>query len=432
MRRLTFAYSLCIVVLTRCVVCRQAPIGDDNYLHLAGAAGGAAGADCGAALWRAWRSEAGEEAPLEPASSTESLRLARRADDRSSGKSSRSAGSGYLAMSCVKHDPADDSDASAGRPRRPPKPQRPPPPAPPPDYVAVEPRVPVRRRDPDPDIPAPALSPPRCTEYELMADFMSHARDEPPAVPPRANASRARTHPKPAESEGVPNSASFPAASSLSSPSSCSEAASPGSTEHTRPSSADAVSTDDSLLEELQRDSYCVLRVCEDEPDPPPPPSEPFSRLSVHRKSNPSKAAASVRPLKTSSSTSNVHESGATPSASRPLTERLTPFFLKRKPKPAEDKSESGSKREDNLVGRLTPRFGQSRLYGRGRSLELGEQPRRIERSPTAVNVATRPIDSSIVANLKFLSLHRYGAGGGTQDEPPPAPTQRLTGDIRL
>lgn len=188
-------------------------------------------------------------------------------------------------------------------------------------------------------------------------------------------------------------------------------------------SQADNVSTDDSLLDELQRDTYCVLKVCEDEPtealiapSPPEehPDTEPFSRACAQRKSNPIKSqTTSTRPLKTSSSTSNVHDAGST--SSRPLAERLTPFFLKRKSKPPEETQTAprSTRKEENLIGRLTPRFGQSRLYGRGQSLELAPpegRTKRIERSATTVNIPTRPINSSIVANLKFLSLHRYGA----------------------
>lgn len=387
---------------------RQAPIGDDNYLHLAGAAGGG---DCGPFLWRPWRGEPPpldlDGAPLPSAtslditSSTESLRLARHADERSSGKSARSASSGYLAMSCIKHEPADDSDASAERPRRPPKPRAVPAPAPAGEYVDVEPRPPSRR--PRPDRLERSPPPARCREYELMADFMSHA---PPAVPPRA-----RPLPPP------------------------------------RPPSAD-----DSLLDELQRDACCVLQVCEDElpsplaPAPAPLPSEPFSRLSVHRKSNPTKPhalPAAARPLKGSSSTSNVHEAGS--GTTRPLAERLTPFFLKRRPR-APDAEGSSAPKEDNLLGRLTPRFAQSRLGARGRSLELSSveaPPKRIERSQTAVTIPARPAHSSIVANLKFLSLHRYGAPGagagagdgvGEEWSTPPAPAHRASAanDIRL
>lgn len=388
---------------------RQAPIGDDNYLHLAGAAGSVEG---GPLVWRAWREAAAVDldgAALPPAaapdlaSSCESLKLARHADERSSGKSTRSAGSGYLTMSCLKQEPSEDSDASAERPARPPKPARlsPPRAAPLCEYVDVEPRPPERRTRPEP-APPPAEPARRCREYELMADFMSHARgvgeDAPPAVPPRAHSARPRAPPPPATAPAPPVE---------------------------RPASAaDSASNDDSLLDELQRD-YCVLRVCED--DPPaadPPPVEPvdrrarddcgaFSRVSAQRKSNPIKTQpTAARPLKTSSSTSNVQEAAA--SAPRPLAERLTPFFLKKKPKPPEDPAGGrGSRKEENLMGRLTPRFGQSRLYGRGQSLELAPpegRTRRIERSATTVHIPTRPMNSSIVANLKFLSLHRYGA----------------------
>lgn len=363
---------------------KQAPIGDDNYLHLAGAGG----VDCGGLPWRNWRSDAAVDLDGKPlrrndmTSSTESLR--RHADERSSGKSTRSAGSGYLAMSCLRHEPADDSDASE-RPARPPKPARLSPPRafidPPADYVPVEP-------------------PPRCREYELMSDFVSRARalddEPPPAVPPR-------TRPRPVEPP--------------------------------RPSSAaDAVSTDDSLIDELQRGSYCVLRVCEDESPVPEnfgeeaseavdQSNEPFQRSSVQRKSNPTRSRISpTRPLKTSSSTSNVPEAARTASSSRLFAERLTPFFFKRKPKPLEEATGNSRREEkDNMFGRLTPRFGQARLTGRGRSLELTAEearPRRIERSATTVNIPPRPMNSSIVANLKFLSLHRYGPQEANRKSP--------------
>lgn len=427
--------------------CRQAPIGDDNYLHLAGAAGGV---DVEPFVWRAWRGSpppgAGAEldgASLPPraadvASSTESLKLARHADERSSGKSNKSAGSGYLTMSCLKHEPSEDSDASgpapADRPARPPKPARLSPSRASAlcEYVDVEPKPPERRPKPDlsPKRPERDLTA-RCKEYELMANFMSHARDgdAPPAVPPRA-----RPAPRPAPARTPPR---------------------------TDPdANADALSNDDSLLDELQRD-YCVLKVCEDDPPEPDvaaaddgsPDAQPrkddcgvFSRISVQRKSNPIKTQSSAtKPLKTSNSTSNVCDAGASVSASRPFTERLTPFFLKKKPKPPEEaQANKGSRKEDNLIGRLTPRFGQSRLYGRGQSLDLAPAPaegrsRRIERSATTVNIPTRPINSSIVANLKFLSLHRYGAQEDVQcrafvrttDEEPAARAPEPGGDAR-
>ncbi|XP_075984313.1 ras GTPase activating protein 1 [Anticarsia gemmatalis] len=410
---------------------KQAPIGDDNYLHLAGAAGSV---DSGSFLWRPWRGDTsptvdldGKTLPLQASldigSSTESLKLARHADERSSGKSTKSTGSGYLTMSCIKHEPSEDSDASAGRPARPPKPARlspargacPPgacPPGAPPasEYVHVEPRAPERRARLEPDAELVY----RCKEYELMTDFMSHARDEddetPPAVPPRGNAARARPPPRPADADAP-----------LPGPPDPPERPEP-------PCKMDTISTDDSLLDELQRDAYCVLKVCEDEPPTPaetsapsveaPKPGDdrrdcgPFSRVCAQRKSNPIKSQTSAtRPLKTSSSTSNVHDAGAT--TSRPLAERLTPFFLKRKSKPPEEAATARcTRKEDNLIGRLTPRFGQSRLYGRGQSLELAPpegRTKRIERSATTVNIPSRPMNSSVVANLKFLSLHRYG-----------------------
>ncbi|CAB3237524.1 unnamed protein product [Arctia plantaginis] len=400
---------------------KQAPIGDDNYLHLAGAAGAI---DSGQFLWRSWRSDTsptvdldGKTLPLHTsldlASSTESLKIARHADERSSGKSTKSTGSGYLTMSCIKHEPSEDSDASAGRPARPPKPARlSPARAHAPsvcEYVHVEPRAPERRARPDTAPEADLVY--RCKEYELMTDFMSHARasDEemPPAVPPRGNTARARPPPRPADTDSSPpRPVALPASDPL-----------PESLETS--CKMDTISTDDSLLDELQRDAYCVLKVCEDETPAPeqtntsveqPKVDErrdygPFSRVCTQRKSNPIKSqTSSSRPLKTSSSTSNVHDAGTT--SSRPLAERLTPFFLKRKSKPPEETAPRCTRKEENLIGRLTPRFGQSRLYGRGQSLELApseERTRRIERSATTVNIPSRPM------NLKFLSLHRYG-----------------------
>ncbi|VVC88012.1 unnamed protein product [Leptidea sinapis] len=437
---------------------KQAPIGDDNYLHLAGAA---TNVDSGSFLWRSWRGNVsptidldGKALPLQPSidicSSSESLKLARQGDERSSGKSNKSTGSGYLTMSCIKHEPSEDSDASNEKPARPPKPARLSPsrptltsPATPLcEYIDVDRKPPVRRPKPDlaprrPDYEA------RCKEYELMANFMSHAQPEddvPPAVPPRGNTARVRLQPKPAETEvrksedpaiqcNLSNSLnSLPEATH-------SELSFESSRRQERPlSKTDTVSNDDSLLDELQRDTYCVLKVCED--DIPDEPIEVkcgkdrkdkeeygvFSRISLQRKSNPIKTQPkSIKPLKTSNSTSNVHDVAS--GSSRPLSERLT-LFLKKKPKPdpktAQSKSEdgqsgkSGRKEEkDNLIGRLTPRFGQSRLYNRGQSLDLttDSHTRRIERSATTVSIP-RPINSSIVA-MKFLTLHRYGA----QDE---------------
>lgn len=382
--------------------------------------------DGGPFLWRPWRDNAPSvdldgkplavQAARDLASSSESLKLARHADERSSGKSNRSAGSGYLTMSCLKHEPSEDSDASAERPARPPKPARLSPSratAPPPplcEYVDVEPRPPERRAKPDASPRRPDTEPAaRCREYELMTNFMSHARerdeDTPPAVPPRARALPPRSPPEPvARSPSPPLTDAAPDALS-------------------RPrSNIDNLSTDDSLLDELQRE-YCVLKVCEDDPPKPDEPSPApddspekeecgiFSRVSVQRKSNPIKTQTrSMKPLKTSSSTSNVADAGA--STSRPLAERFTPSFLKKKPKPPEDAPISkNARKEDNIFGRLTPRFGQSRLYGRDQSLDLTQpesRTRRIERSATTVNI-TRPINSSVVANLNFFSLHRYG-----------------------
>ncbi|XP_045542355.1 GTPase-activating protein [Papilio machaon] len=434
---------------------KQAPIGDDNYLHLAGAA--AASAEGGSFFWRTWRCEMsptidldGKTLPLQQTSidigsSTESLKLARLADERSSGKSNKSTGSGYLTMSCLKHEPSEDSDASTDKPARPPKPARLSPSrttftSPPAlcEYVDVELKPP--RRGPKPELapkrPELEVSN-RCKEYELMANFMSHAQpseeDAPPAVPPRGNtAARNRLQPKPdvelrrsrERSTLVPVTGG--SCTSLSGDGARDGRESPA--EATRPlSKIDTVSNDDSLLAELQRDTYCVLKVCEDEGqerEASELESEGsidrkdkedfgmFSRISIQRKSNPIKTQpASIKPLKTSSSTSNVHDAGT--NTSRPFTERLTPFFLKKKPKPPDDSQAAKSvRKEDNLIGRLTPRFGQSRLYGRGQSLELAPpetRNKRIERSATTVNIQTRPINSSIVANFKFLSLHRYG-----------------------
>lgn len=338
-------------------------------------------------------------------------------------------------MSCLKHEPSEDSDASE-RPARPPKPARLSP-APLCEYVDVELKPPQRRTRADTRADA------RCQEYELMANFMSHARaaDAPPAVPPRSNAARVRPQPKPADPDVSKSDehATFRRETMCGSTASLPEGtrseerrttAEPG---ESRPASKlDTVSNDDSLLDELQRDTYCVLKVCEDESperesadgehEEAPEVKEKeeygvFSRISLQRKSNPIKTqSGSMKPLKTSNSTSNVHDAGS--HSSRPLAERLT-LFLKKKPKPAEDaQSSKSTKREDNLIGRLTPRFGQSRLYGRGQSLELAQpesRTKRIERSATTVNIPTRPINSSIVANLKFLTLHRYGAQDDVQ-----------------
>ncbi|CAG9782855.1 unnamed protein product [Diatraea saccharalis] len=458
---------------------KQAPIGDDNYLHLAGAAGNVDGDPF---HWRAWRGDTsptvdldGQSLPLQSSfdigSSTESVKLARHADERSSGKSNKSTTSGYLTMSCLKHEPSEDSDASADKPARPPKPARLSPSrvpfvasAPLCEYVEVEPRPPERRPKPDASPPdRPDLSY-RCKEYELMTNFLSHARppgeeDAPPAVPPRGHtAAKARLHPKPLELDPTRTRARSPSPEDSATffPSARSPAGSttslPGDgirnlEEIDRPGSKiDSVSNDDSLLDELQRDTYCVLKVCEDDPpDDEANETTPdrdhaddkeyatFSRISMKRKSNPIKSQTNAaKPLKTSNSTSNVHDAG---SSSRPLAERLTPFFLKKKkpPEEAQQTTSKGSRKEDNLIGRLTPRFGQSRLYGRGQSLELAaSEPRqkRIERSATAVSMPTRPINSSIVANLKFLSLHRYGAQEEVQcrafvrtgEHAPPAP----------
>lgn len=397
----------------------------------------------GAFLWRGWRgdAEAPASVPAPPpplvdlTSSTESLKLARHLDERSSGKSNKSSGSGYLTMSCLKQEPSEDSDNSGGRPARPPKPARlspsraPLPPEWPPlcEYVDVELKPPERRPKSDaspPKRPDPDASY-RCKEYELMMNFTSHSHPEgeetPPAVPPRGHSARARQHPKPAPAPAPDYSSTGSLPIDLD-----------VGLDHAEPRSAskiDTLSNDDSLLDELQRDTYCVLKVCEDERDDSNEISCEdttadrkdkedfgiFSRISIQRKSNPIKAQANpIKPLKTSNSTSNVHDTGS--NSSRPLAERLTPFFLKKKPKqPEESQSSSGkcSRKEDNLIGRLTPRFGQSRLYGRGQSLELAPseaRAKRIERSATTVNVPTRPINSSIVANFKFMSLHRYGA----------------------
>ncbi|XP_052753718.1 GTPase-activating protein isoform X1 [Galleria mellonella] len=428
---------------------KQAPIGDDNYLHLAGATGSV---DSGQFLWRPWRSDTsptvdldGTTLPLQSSldigSSTESLKLGRHGDERSSGKSTKSTGSGYLTMSCLKHEPSEDSDGSAEKPARPPKPARlSPARAPLCEYVQVEPRPPERRprRVDTEDY--------RCKEYELMTNFMSHSRpsedDAPPAVPPRGQtASRARLHPKPElEVSKTTDGRSSPLYGTL-----CGSTGSLPSDEirddeneclldkrDGRPTSKiDTVSNDDSLLDELQRDAYCVLKVCEDDSPEDEPKKDVvvestdkkekedygmFSRISIQRKSNPIKTHSnSTKPLKTSNSTSNVHDVGATPS--RPLAERLTPFFFKKKPKPPDEAQAASrsARKEDNLIGRLTPRFGQSRLYGRGQSLELAppeSRTKRIERSATTVNIPreSRHMNSSIVANLKFLSLHRYGA----------------------
>lgn len=385
-----------------------------------------------------------QQTSIDIGSSTESLKLARLADERSSGKSNKSTGSGYLTMSCLKHEPSEDSDASTERPARPPKPARLSPmrttfSAPPAlcEYVDVELEPP--RRGPKPDLAPrrPDLDVSnRCKEYELMANFMSHAQpsdeDAPPAVPPRGNtAARNRLLSKPDVElrRSRERSTLVPVTGGSCHSLSC-EGAREGreSPAEARPlCKLDTVSNDDSLLAELQRDTYCVLKVCEDEGqerETSELESEGsidrkekedfgmFSRISIQRKSNPIKTQpTSIKPLKTSSSTSNVHDAGT--NTSRPFTERLTPFFLKKKPKPPDElQAAKGVRKEDNLIGRLTPRFGQSRLYGRGQSLELAppeNRNKRIERSATTVNIQTRPINSSIVASFKFLSLHRYG-----------------------
>ncbi|XP_068628547.1 GTPase-activating protein [Battus philenor] len=434
---------------------KQAPIGDDNYLHLAGAA---ASVDGGSFFWRAWRGEMsptvdldGKTLPpqhtsIDIGSSTESLKLARLGDERSSGKSNKSTGSGYLTMSCLKHEPSEDSDASTDKPARPPKPARLSPSraafsSPPAlcEYVDVELKPP--RRGPKPEYTPRRFEVDvshRCKEYELMANFMSHAHasddDAPPAVPPRGNtAARNRLQPKPdLETRRSRERSTLVHVTSGSSNSLPSDGVSPDEqdtlAESTQPlTKLDTVSNDDSLLAELQRDTYCVLKVCEDEgqeheacelvSDASIDRKEKeeygmFSRISIQRKSNPIKTQpASIKPLKPSSSTSNVQDAGAV--TSRPFTERLTPFFLKKKSKPPDEAQVAKCvRKEDNLIGRLTPRFGQSRLYGRGQSLELAPaegRSKRIERSATTVNIQTRPINSSIVANFKFLSLHRYG-----------------------
>lgn len=462
---------------------KQAPIGDDNYLHLAGAAGNIDGG--GPFLWRTWRGdpsvnnvEGGKpfllHSSIDIGSSSESLKLARHADERSSGKSNKSTGSGYLTMSCIKHEPSEDSDASAGRPARPPKPARlspsrgprvplmtsSTPSTPVCEYVDVEPKPPERRfkqeylstSQTDPEILY------RCKEYELMTDFMSHSRstddEAPPAVPPRGQtAGRTRAQSRPQDGD-----TSRRALDSEPTPTDCDSTAVEELTSRSS-SKLDTISNDDSLLDELQRDAYCVLKVCED--DPPEKGLSGsnecqeleikkqhndredygiFSRTSVQRKSNPIKNQSnSVKPLKTSSSTSNVHDAGGT--SSRPFSERLTPFFLKKK-KPSEESLATGrqSRKEDNLIGRLTPRFGHIRQYGRGQSLDLAPPESRakcIERSATTVNIPTRPINSSIVANLKFLSLHRYGAQEEEEEAAPRPPRRALpllpaTTDIRL
>ncbi|CAK1548379.1 unnamed protein product [Leptosia nina] len=450
---------------------KQTPIGDDNYLHLAGATGTSSsggGMESGSVVWRAWRGGAsptidldGKALPLQPSldlcSSSESLKLARLADERSSGKSNKSTASGYLTMSCIKHEPSEDSDASNEKPARPPKPARLSPsrpaltnPATPLcEYVDVERKPPVRR-------PKPEITPPkrsdydlsnRCKEYELMANFMSHSQpsgdDVPPAVPPRGNtASRVRLQAKPLDAEAKTDEQTV--LQKLSTSSSLPEDMNSDITEfkgenrEERPiSKIDTVSNDDSLLDELKRDTYCVLKVCEDELTDVEVKCEEsqekkekedygmFSRISLQRKSNPIKTQSkSIKTLKTSNSTSNVHDVGSNPS--RPLAERFTPFFLKKKPKEtltkSEDNQSSKSKsKEDNLIGRLTPRFGQSRLYGRGQSLDLttgGGHAKRIERSATTVSI-TRP--SLIVSGLKFPTLQRYS----TQDDEQGAPGDR-------
>lgn len=364
-------------------------------------------------LWRAWRNDAsptidldGKTLPLQASadvgSSTESLKLSRHADERSSGKSNKSTGSGYLTMSCIKHEPSEDSDASEEKPIRPPRPSRTQSSLDRPlcEYVDVAPRE---------------LA---CREYELMTNFMSHARDEPPAVPPRApHSTRPPLHPKPDTSRSDDSATSTSNLTSANTSNINSPDADLSEDSDKRP--ADTISNDDSLLDELRKNTYCVLKVCEDD-TPDEDTKEPessshkdkedygiFSRISIQRKSNPIKTHPNAqKPLKTSNSTSNVHDAAQ---PTRPFAERMTPFFMKKKPKPPEE-PKSG-KKEDNLMGRLTPRFSQSRLYGRGQSLELAPaEGTRLERSATTAGAPSRHFNSSIVANFKLLSLHRFGA----------------------
>lgn len=365
-------------------------------------------------MWRSWCGDAtigldldGKPLP-DLTSSTESLKLARHTDGRGSGKSNKSTGSGYLTMSCLKHEPSEDSDASADRPARPPKPPRMSPPAD--QYVDMEPRPPERRPRVEREH--------RCTEYELMSDFMSHARacppDAPPVVPPRTP-HRRLTKSRTANEDANANSTAV-----TSDVKNCNSTADDAK--------FDTISNDDSLLDELRKDTYCVLKVCEDDESTRDITTDSreevhndtkedygiFSRISIQRKSNPCKSqSSSYKPLKTSNSASNVNE--ALTHTSRPIAERFTPFFLKKKSKPPDDSRSAGKcpKKEENLIGRLTPRFGQSRLYGRGQSLELNppaESARRIERSATSVSIPARHMDSSVVAKMRFMSLHRYGA----------------------
>lgn len=445
---------------------RQAPIGDDNYLHLAGAS---ANIEHGQYQWHLAHGDGfaivdseGRTLPIRSAvdidigvnvgSSTESLKLTRQVDERSSGKSNKSSGSGYLTMSCLNYEPNEDSDASNEKPARPPKPTRmstsisqsqssSPSLA---EYVHMEPKPPERR-------PKPTPSPNKCKEYELMANFASHAQsgrleDVPPAVPPRSHhstdsAKRLSTISRLDESASLPLHPKPPKSSADNAPSRNGLAIESKPTEvesstapETEPSSKfDTISNDDSLLDELQRDVYCVLKVSEDEASDCPTSEIKsqesldrkdkedygiFSRLSIQRKSNPTKSQPNSynKTLKTSNSTSNVHDVGSS-FISRPLADRLTPSFLKKKPKQPEDAPSASkcTKKEDNLIGRLTPRFSQSRRFGRGQSLDLNVPPnegktKRIERSATAVSIPVRPINSSIVAKTTFFNLHRYGA----------------------
>lgn len=135
-------------------------------------------------------------------------------------------------------------------------------------------------------------------------------------------------------------------------------------------------------LDELRQEAYCVLHVGEAGEGETEAAVGEFSRTCPQRQSAPRSPRAASR-LRASSSTSDVHT--ATPS--RPLAERLTPFFLKRKPKPPPP-------------------------------------------APAPPPAAPSRVDSSTVASLRFLSLHRFG---GAPEHPLPAPLlTAAASDLRL
>lgn len=402
---------------------KQAPIGDDNYLHLAGAS---ATLEPATFIWGSERAGDTKTLPILPiphaihavhtvstadaATNTDPVSMTAHPETSDAADTS----SGYMPMT-----PNDDEVPA--RPPKPPKPLC--------EYVDMEPRPPERRPKPDPQRKREHSDPNRCKEYELMSNFMSHTSDSPPPlVPPRTTPRKPAQvlYPKPnidAKPKRTEDTPHDPVTESKGS-----DAADNSTYESRLSSKFDTISNDDSLLDELRKDTYCELKVCEDEPEVARGGIDSqesvnvkekedygiFSRISIQRKSNPIKSQpSSYKPLKTSNSTSNVSES--TPSTS--LADRLTPSFFKKKPKPPEEAQSVSkcTKKEDNLIGKLTPRFGQSRLYGRGQSLELNPASggnKRIARSATSASIPGGALDSVTVGNTKFLSLHRFGARG--------------------